>query len=81
MADPICKVGDRTDFQFAISEWHNGHYHSRTATLVGDVIDVIPGKVEYGVQMEHQYVIQSNNERYRVHESNVATPYGPWDDI
>lgn len=68
MADPICKVGDRTDFVFS------------GQSLVGEVTAVIEGPIKYGLQMEHQYTMLSNGDRYRVFESNVSTPCGPWDD-
>lgn len=74
MADPICKVGDRTDFIFFDS-------HRRgNVNLTGEVIAVHPGLHFAGILCEHQYTIKSGNDRYRVAESNVSTPFGPWDD-
>lgn len=70
MNKPIAKVGDRTDF----TAWPN------PSPMVGEVIEVIEGPVKLGYQCEHQYVIQVNNQRFRVAESSIATPYGPWDD-
>lgn len=78
--EPIAKRDDRTDFQvYQGNEPGTGLPLYRT--LVGTVLDVIRGPVWYGIQMEHQYIIVSNNQRYRVDESNVSTPYGPDDDI
>lgn len=76
--EPLCKVGDRTDFIGYISgRWP---YPSQDANLVGTVTEVIRGPVISGVQCEHQYIIKSGHQFYRVAESQVSTPYGECDD-
>ncbi len=70
MSEPIAKVGDRTDF----TAWPN------KMPMVGRIEEVIPGPMYGSYQCEHQYVITCNNQRFRVQESNVSTPYGTWDD-
>ncbi len=71
---PIAEVGDRADFM----GWVPGNYfqHGRMANMVGEVIDVIPGPILHGCQMEHQYVLENQDGRHRVHESNLSTPFG-----
>lgn len=69
MTQPICKVGDRTDF--LLYDFPNREDINR----VGEVIEVIDGQ-----GFEHQYVIKCGNDQYRVHESRVSTPFGDDDD-
>jgi hypothetical protein len=55
----------------------------------GDRVDfVYNGRSMIGVVAEvinntpfmHEYRIDSNNQRYRMFEQNISTPYGPHDD-
>lgn len=69
MTQPICKVGDRTDFM----TWDI--LRKQFVNMVGEVTKVIDGR-----GFEHRYEIKCGSARYSVHESRVATPFGDDDD-
>ena len=70
MAEPIAKVGDKTDVQ--VWNMRTQSYDCRPGTIL-EVIE--------GGEFENQYVVDIHNVRHRLPESNISTPYGPWDDI
>lgn len=70
MAEPIAKEGDRTDVQ--IWNMRTQSYDNRIGTILA---------VHDGGEFEHQYSVDVQGERWRLNESNISTPYGPWDDI